>query len=169
MPVLQIIVADTHMGQPGLPVAQWFGEHAREHAGFDVHIVNLAETDLEAATVDAADAFVFVVPDTKRAGAASKIFTDSADFQWLYKPRGVISHGSRTGEAHASTEVLALLGMTRIDQSIDIDDVAQRVEAGQFVATHAMDASAQAMLDELWCLNPFLDALRAWASASQLA
>jgi hypothetical protein len=161
MPVLQIIVADTHMGQPGQPVAQWFGERAREHGGFDVRLVNLAETDLDAATVDAAEAFVFVVPD-KGANAASNIVTDAGDLQWLYKPLGVISYGSHESEAQAISEVLALLGMTRIDQSIAI-------ESGKFIATEALDVSAKAMLDELWCLNPFLDALRAWAATSQLA
>ena len=162
MPVLQIIIADTHMGQSGLAVAQWFGERAREHAGFDVHLVNLAETDLDAATVDAADAFVFIVEDDKRASAASKFVTDSVDFPWLYKPLGVISHGGQAGADHAIHEVLALLGITRIDQSIAI-------EVGEFVPTEAMEVTAKAMLDELWCLNPFLEALRDWATASQLA
>jgi NAD(P)H-dependent FMN reductase len=171
-PVLQIIIANTPMGQSGLPVAQWFGERAREHAGFEVRLVDLAETHLDSTIVDAADAFVFVVADDEGTNAASKVVTDSVDFQWQYKPLGVISHGDRVGGppvVQAIKDVLALLGMTRIDQSIAIDDVGERIEAGQFVGTDAMEDSAKAMLDELWCLDPFLDALRTWAAVSEAA
>lgn len=40
MTALQIILARTEKDQLGLSVAQWFAERAREHAGFDVQLVD---------------------------------------------------------------------------------------------------------------------------------
>jgi hypothetical protein len=161
MPTLQIIVTSSPLGQPGLPVAQWFGDLAREHAGFDVQLVNLADSHLDGTTIEAADAFVFVVSDDAT-DAMLKIVTDSGDFEWQYKPAGFISHGGAgTKILHEIQEVVAPLGMTRIAESMVIDNVDDRSEA--------MEASANSMLDELWCLDPFLDALRAWAATTELA
>ncbi len=78
MPKLNVVVASTRPGRIGYPVAQWFVDLAREHGGFDVELVDLAEVNLPlldepnhprlgqyvhdhterwSASVDAADAF----------------------------------------------------------------------------------------------------------------
>lgn len=148
MPTLQIVVANAHTQ----PVATWFGENARVHAGFDVHIVDLSEASVDGA----ADAFVFVVDEH----AALELLTESDDPKWQYKPVGVIGYGS-PALIPAAKEALASLAMTTIDHSITIEDLDQRTEA--------MEIAAQGMLDELWCLDPFLGALRAWAATTELA
>lgn len=148
MPTLQIVVANTHTR----PVATWFGESAREHAGFDLQIVDLSQHSVDGA----ADAFVFVVDEH----AALERLTESVDPKWQYKPVGVIGYGS-PALITAAKEVLASLAMTTVDRSITIDDLDQRTEA--------MEIAAKAMLDELWCLDPFLGALRAWAATTELA
>jgi hypothetical protein len=59
--------------------------------------------------------------------------------------------------------------MMPIDTSVAIDDEGQSIEAGRFIATEAMENSAKAMLDGLWSLNPFLDALRGWAATTDIS
>jgi NAD(P)H-dependent FMN reductase len=169
MTVLQIIIARTQKGQAGLSVAEWFAERAREHAGFEVQLVDLAEVDLRGTTVDSANAFVFVIPDDQdEINAALKTVTASTGIDWEYKALGFIGYGSTSdglGEVKIK-QVLTTLKMMPIDESVAIDGVGQRIEAGRFVATEAMESSAKAMLDELWCLNPFLGALRGWAATT---
>lgn len=43
---LGVIVASTQPGRAGLPVAQWFVDAARAHAGFEVTLLDLAEVAL---------------------------------------------------------------------------------------------------------------------------
>jgi hypothetical protein len=45
-PLLQIIIASTRPGRVGGPVGTWFTGRAREHDGFDVEVVDLAEVKL---------------------------------------------------------------------------------------------------------------------------
>ena len=84
MPQLQIIIASTRPGRVGLPVGQWFADEARAHGGFKVEVLDLAEIDLPfmdepkhprlreyahqhtkdwSASIEAGDAFVFVMPE----------------------------------------------------------------------------------------------------------
>src|SRR6266576_2135485 len=42
-PSLGIIIASTRPGRIGLPVAEWFITATREHGGFDVTVLGLAE------------------------------------------------------------------------------------------------------------------------------
>jgi NAD(P)H-dependent FMN reductase len=172
MTVLQIIIARTQKDQLGLPVAQWFAERAREHAGFQIQLVDLAEVALGNSTVDA-DAFVFVVPDGNDAiDAAMSNVGASPDIDSEYKALGFISYGSTSGGLRAVEtlkQVLTTLKMMPIDESVAIDDEGQFIEAGRFVATEVMESAAKAMLDGLWCLNPFLDALRGWAATTDIS
>src|SRR6188508_1607060 len=84
LPKLMIIIASTRPGRVGLPVARWFARDAIAHGGFEVEVTDLAELALPfmdepnhprlrqythqhtkewSAKVDAADAFVFVMPE----------------------------------------------------------------------------------------------------------
>lgn len=84
MPQLHVVVASTRPTRKGPAVADWFIGRACAHAAFDVERVDLAEVGLPvfdepkhprlrdyahehtrrwSATVDRADAFVFVTPE----------------------------------------------------------------------------------------------------------
>ncbi|MFF4259320.1 NADPH-dependent FMN reductase [Streptomyces sp. NPDC001663] len=84
MPNLHVVVGGTRPARLGPPVAQWAAKAAEKHGGFDVELVDLAERGLPlldepahprtgqythehtrtwSATVDEADAFVFVTPE----------------------------------------------------------------------------------------------------------
>jgi NAD(P)H-dependent FMN reductase len=169
MTVLQIIVARTQKDELGLSVAAWFAERAREHAGFEIHLVDLAEVAIASST-GGAEAVVFVVPDDNDAiDAALMNVTASPDIDWEYRALGFISYRSTSaglGAVGTLKEVLTMMKMMPIEESVVIDAEGQSIEAGRFVATEAMENSAKAMLDGLWCLNPFLDALRGWAATT---
>lgn len=142
MPVLKIVIASIRPARLGLPVAQWFAQRAREHAGFDVQLVDLAEVAFplsdESAAVDAADAIVFVMPDNDyKFNAAPKNAIDDLHFERQYRLLGFVSDAN-----------------TPIPESVAIDDAGRCIEDGRFVATEAMERSAKAMLDELWRLTP---------------
>jgi NAD(P)H-dependent FMN reductase len=172
MTVVQIIIARTQKDQLGLAVAEWFAERAREHAGFQIQLVDLAEVALANSAVGA-DAFVFVVPDDNDAiDAAMNNVSASPDIDWEYKALGFIGYGSTSGGVRAVEtlkQVLTTLKMMPIDESFAIDADGQSIDEGRFVATEAMESSAKAMLDGLWCLNPFLDALRGWAATTDVS
>jgi len=84
MPRLGVVIASVREGRVGLPIAQWFIERARQHAKFDVEVVDLKAIDLPvfaeryhprlqkyetdkqkewSAVVAALDAFVLVTPE----------------------------------------------------------------------------------------------------------
>src|ERR1039458_1334934 len=115
MPKLQIFIASTRPGRVGLPVANWFVERARQHGGFEIEVVDLAEVDLPfmdepnhpaqrqytkqhtlrwSALVDSADAFVFVMPEYNYGFSAPlKNAIDYLNWEWRYKPVGFVSYG----------------------------------------------------------------------------
>lgn len=172
MTVVQIIIARTQKDQLGLSVAQWFAERAREYAGFQIELVDLAEVALANSTVGA-DAFVFVVPEDNDAiDAAMNNVSASPDIDWEYKALGFISYGGTSGGLRAVEmlkQVLTTLKMMPIDESFAIGAEGQSTDEGRFAATEAMEKSADAMLDALWCLDPFLDALRGWAATTDIS
>jgi NADPH-dependent FMN reductase len=172
MTVVQIIIARTQKDQLGLSVAEWFAERAREHAGFQIQLVDLADVAIANSTVGA-DAFVFVVrDDNDTIDAAMNSVSAYPDIDWEYKALGFISYGSTSGGLGAVEtlkQVLTTLKMMPIDESFAIDGEGQSIDEGRFVATEAMESSAKAMLDGLWCLNPFLDALRGWAATTDIS
>jgi hypothetical protein len=45
-PVLQVIIGSTRPGRAGLAVGRWIAEYTRNHGGFTVEIVELAEVAL---------------------------------------------------------------------------------------------------------------------------
>ncbi len=81
---LKIIIASTRPGRKGISVANWFIEIAKKDPAFNVEVLDLAEINLPfidepnhprlqkytkehtkqwSKTIDAADAFVFVIPE----------------------------------------------------------------------------------------------------------
>src|SRR5581483_12264670 len=114
-PALQIFIASTRPGRVGLPVAEWFRGHADAHGGFAIDLVDLATLQLPfldepnhprlrrytkqhtmdwSARVDAADAFVFVMPEYNYGfNAPLKNAIDYLHHEWQYKPVGFVSYG----------------------------------------------------------------------------
>jgi NAD(P)H-dependent FMN reductase len=174
-PVLQIVVGSTRPGRKGPAVAAWFEEAARQHGGFDVEVVDLAEVGLPlldepehprlgryvhqhtkdwSATVARADAFVFVVPEYNHGvNAATKNALDFLHNEWRDKPVGVVSYGGVSAGTRAMTALKPVFGALRmvpVTDSVNIPFFAQFIDDdGVFVPNEVTEAAAKAVLDEL--------------------
>ncbi len=189
-PWLAILIGSTRPGRVGLPVAQWFAQRAREHAGFEVEIIDLAEMDLPlldepnhprlhqythdhtrawSATVARADAYVFVHPEYNHGlNAALKNAIDYLFLEWQYKAVGFVSYGGVSGGLRAVQmikQVVTALKMVPVQEAVTVPFVAKFIDGeGRFEATPTLDASATALLDELAKVTAALSPLREEAS-----
>jgi NAD(P)H-dependent FMN reductase len=123
---LVIIVGSVREGRFGPTVASWVADRAREHGGFDVDVVDLADVDIPlalpavspkhagddyprpegmrpvTARLEAADAFLIVTPEYNHSYPASlKALIDWHFTQWAAKPVGFVSYGGAAGGRHA--------------------------------------------------------------------
>lgn len=191
MPRLMIVVASTRPGRVGLPVAEWFKDHADRHGGWEIDLADLAEIDLPfmdepnhprlrryehahtiawSERVDAADAFVFVMPEYNHTFTAPlKNALDYLHTEWQHKPVALVSYGGISAGLRAATAIkqsLVALRMTVIPDAVTIPFVSRLIDdEGRLQANELMDQSANAILDELLSLQAALAPLRAPAAA----
>jgi NAD(P)H-dependent FMN reductase len=187
LPVLQVIIASTRPGRVGLPVATWFAQRAREHGGFTVEVVDLAEVDLPifdepkhprlgqyehqhtkdwSATIARGDAFVFVMPEYNYGfNAAVKNAIDYLHVEWQHKAIGFVSYGgvaAGTRAVQMLKQVVTTLKMVPVFDSVNIPFVQQFLaEDGTLHANEIMTGASTAMLDELVRWTAALEPLRA--------
>jgi NAD(P)H-dependent FMN reductase len=187
-PQLLIIIASTRPGRVGLPVARWFEERARAHGAFDIRIADLAELDLPfmdepnhprlrqytkqhtkdwSAIVEAADAFVFVMPEYNFGFTAPlKNALDYLNQEWRYKPVGLVSYGgisAGTRSVQMIKQVVTALKLTPVLEAVSIPFVKQFLDdEGTIHPNDVMIEAAGAMLEELLryeaALRPLRDA-----------
>lgn len=188
MPRLLVVIASTRPGRAGLPIGTWFAERAREHGGFEVEIADLAELALPfldepnhprradyvephtkswSATVDAADAIVFVMPEYNHSFTAPlKNAIDFLHNEWAHKAAGLVSYGGVSAGLRAATAlkpVLAALKLTVVTDAVSIPIPfirGLRADDGSVRANDTMNASADAMLDSLLRIDAVLRPLR---------
>jgi NAD(P)H-dependent FMN reductase len=123
---LVIIVGSVRAGRFGPVVASWTAQQAREHGGFDVEIVDLADFEIPLALpaespkyagdsyprpsglapltsrLAEADAFILVTPEYNHSYPASlKAAIDWHFTQWTAKPVAFVSYGGAAGGRHA--------------------------------------------------------------------
>ena len=186
MPVLRIIIASTRPGRVGLPVATWFIQAARAHGGFDVEVTDLAELNLPfmdepkhprfreythdhtrvwSETVDASDAFVFVMPEYNFGiNAPLKNAIDYLHHEWHDKPVGFVSYGgiaAGTRAVQMTKQIVSALKMLPVYEAVYIPFVASRIEDGRFNPSDVTEEAAGALLDELVRVEAGLHTLRA--------
>jgi NAD(P)H-dependent FMN reductase len=187
VPKLEIVIASTRPGRIGPAIGAWAAEAARAHGGFEVEVVDLAEVALPmfdeprhprlggyahahtqqwAATVGAADAFVFVMPEYNHSFTAPlKNALDFLSAEWRHKPVGFVSYGgiaAGTRAVQALKPVLAALEMIPLAPGVAIPMVGQKIGPDGTLATDAfMDAAAKVMFDELARWTTTLAPLRA--------
>ena len=189
MPTLTIIVGSTRPGRAGQPIAEWFADRARTHAGFDVEVADLAEIGLPlldepnhprlgqytkqhtkdwSAIVDRADAVVFVTPEYNYGyPAALKNAIDFLHREWRDKPAGFVSYGgvaAGTRAVQQLKQVVTTLRMTPVFDSVNIPFHATLIKEGKFEATDLLNQAADTMLDELVRVESALHQLRAPAT-----
>ena len=185
-PTLLIVIASTRPGRVGLPVGRWFESYAHAHGAFEVHVADLLELDLPfmdepnhprlgqythqhtkdwSATVNAADAFVFVMPEYNYSLTAPlKNAIDFLHNEWQYKPVGFVSYGGVSGGTRAVQmvkQVVTTLKLTPLPEAVTIPFVAQFIDdEGDFAPNETIEQSAKSMLDELVRVGGALAGLR---------
>jgi NAD(P)H-dependent FMN reductase len=185
MPTLQIIIASTRPGRIGLPVGEWVRDRAREHGGWDVDLVDLAELGLPlmdepnhprlrrytqthtkawSARVDAADAFVLVVAEYNHSYTAPlKNALDFLHEEWRRKPVGFVSYGgvsAGTRAVVALQPVLAALRLRPASAAVNVPFIQQFLDGDRLAPNDVMEQAVRAMLDELAELDGVLRPLR---------
>jgi NAD(P)H-dependent FMN reductase len=186
MPRLVVIVASTRPGRVGRKVADWFIEQAAANGTFEIEVVDLAELALPfvdepnhpvlrqytkqhtlewSAKVDAAEAFVFVMPEYNFAfNAPLKNAIDFLFHEWHYKPVGFVSYGGISGGLRAvqmMKQVVTAVKMFPLYEAVSISFVRKRIaESGVFEADDTLTAMAATMLTELHRVAVGLTALR---------
>ena len=184
-PKLQVIIASTRPGRVGPTVADWFVRLAEQHGGLEVGVTDLAELALPlldephhpsirqyqhqhtkdwSAIVDAADAFVFVMPEYNYTFTAPlKNAIDYLHTEWSYKPVGFVSYGGVSGGLRAVQSlkpVVTTLSMFPLPASVALPFVANSIVDGVLEPSELAVGTAKSMLDELVRVAAALKPLR---------
>jgi NAD(P)H-dependent FMN reductase len=185
MPLLQVLVVSTREGRVGRIIADWFVEHARAHASFDVEVVDLKELALPmldephhprfrryehphtkawGAIVDRADAFAFVTPEYNFGCPPSLLNAlDYLFFEWQYKPVAFVSYGGVSGglrSVQMTKMVATTLKLVPMVEAVTIPLVGQQIKDGRFDATDKHTGAIPPMLTELRRWTDALSVLR---------
>lgn len=157
----------------GIHIARWIEAVAREREGHEVTLVDLAEVNLPmmdepnhprlkqytkehtkkwSATIEAADAFVFVAPEYNYSMAASLVnAVDYLQQEWKYKAAGIVAYGGMSGglrAAQQAKQLLTAVGMMPAGD-VPIPMFTQYFVDGTWTPSEALTKSANAMLDEV--------------------
>jgi NAD(P)H-dependent FMN reductase len=185
-PVLQIVIASTRPGRVGLPVGEWIHRRAVGHGAFDVEMVDLATVHLPlldepyhprlrryqhqhtkdwSATVERADAFVFVIPEYNHGfNAAIKNAIDYLYQEWQHKAVGLVSYGgvaAGTRAVQLLKPVLSAVRLVPLLEAVPIPFVAQFLDEERHLRPNqVMEEAATTMLDALARWTLLLRALR---------
>ena len=185
-PILQIIIASTRPGRVGPSVASWIHQRAIAHGGFDVELIDLAEVNLPmfdepnhprlhqyvhqhtrdwSATIDRADAFIFVIPEYNYGfNAAIKNAIDYLNAEWKHKPVGFVSYGgvgAGTRAVQMLKQVITALSMVPVFDAVNIPFIQQFLDDERKLQPNdIMETAATTMLNELVRWTASLRALR---------
>jgi NAD(P)H-dependent FMN reductase len=186
-PRLMILIASTRPGRVGLPVGEWFTEHARGHGRFELDVADLAEIDLPlldepnhprlrqytqehtrrwSERVDAADAFAFVTPEYNYGPTPALINAfDYLHHEWQYKPAAFVSYGgisAGTRGVQVAKQIATTLKLYVLPEAVQIPFVQQFLDKERRVQPNEiMTQAATTVLDELLRVQEALAVLRA--------
>jgi NAD(P)H-dependent FMN reductase len=173
-PRLHILICSTRPGRVGETVARWFHPLAVAHGGFDVELVDLAAFGLPvfdepqhprlrkyehqhtkrwSASVESADAFVFVTPEYNYGPPPSLLNAlNYLVLEWAYKPVAFVSYGGVSGgmrAVQAERQLATAFRMMPVNEAVNIPMVSQRLRDGKLEADEAIVNAVKPMLDEL--------------------
>lgn len=175
MSTLKIVIASTRPGRLGEPIGRWLADRARQQGSFDrVEILDLAAIDLPmfdephhprtgqyvhphtkawSATVDEADALIFVSPEYN--GFPPATLLNAVDYlhaEWTGTPLGVLTYGAGGGGARARAQIELLGGYLKMPiarANFGLANVFGQVADGAFTPADGNDEAAAALVDEL--------------------
>ncbi|SDW34001.1 NADPH-dependent FMN reductase [Nitrosomonas communis] len=172
---LHIIICSTRPGRVGPYVAKWFHEIAVQHGEFEAVLIDLAEFNLPvydepehpvhqryrhehtknwAASVNAADAYVFITPEYNYGPPPSLLNALNYVYkEWNYKPAGFVSYGGVSGGLRAALiEKLTLttLKIMPIVEAVTVQNVSTHIDENKhFIPNDHHISSGISLLNEL--------------------
>ena len=174
-PRLQIVIASTREQRGATAVAEWFIPEAKKHGGFEIAVVDLKELNLPlldephhpvqrkyqhehtkawSRIVEAADAFVFVVPEYNYGMPPALL--NALDYllhEWGYKAAGFVSYGGVSGGTRSvqmTKLVLAALKVVPLPEAVTLPFFAKNIDAEKkFNPGDLQTKAVITMLDEL--------------------
>ncbi|CAN5492477.1 NAD(P)H-dependent oxidoreductase [soil metagenome] len=187
MPKLHTIVVSTRPGRQGPAVANWFHALAQKHGKFAAELIDLAEVNLPlfdepvhprlrqyandhtkrwSASVESADAFVFVTPEYNYSAPPSLV--NALDYlvqEWAYKPAGFVSYGGVSGGTRSvqmTKGIVTTLKMMPMVESVAVPFFNQFInDEGIFDPGEVNEKAGAAMLDEMLRWTEAMKGLRA--------
>ncbi len=183
---LHTIITSTRPGRVGPIFAKWFDGVAKAHGKFDATLVDLADFKLPifdepkhprlgdyqhehtrkwAASVKAADAFVFVTPEYNYGPSPALINALTyLSAEWAYKPAGFLGYGGLSGGTRAiqaAKPTLTTLKLMPVPEAVAIPNFGSTLnEEREFTSNDLINASAKTLLDELYKWSDALKVLR---------
>lgn len=173
-PKLHVIICSTRPGRIGGAIAEWFQGVAANHPGFESELVDLARFNLPvfdeprhprlkeyqhdhtkawSASVEAADAFVFVTPEYNYGPPPSLVNAiNYLSKEWQYKPAAFVSYGGISGgtrAVHTVKLILSPLKIVTIPEGVVAPLVFPQIKDGVFTPTDIQAEAATQTLDEL--------------------
>ena len=185
-PILHIVICSTRPGRVGPTVAQWAQQAALANGQFDAQVVDLASFNLPvfdepehprlqkyqhahtkawSASVTAADAFVFVLPEYNF-GPPSALLNAMNYLvrEWHYKPAAFVSFGGMSGGVRAvqvTKQLLTTLKVMPMLEAVAIPNVGQHLDTEKsFVPDSLHTNSADTMFGELYRWTQAMKTLR---------
>ncbi|MEI9989718.1 MAG: NAD(P)H-dependent oxidoreductase [Rhizomicrobium sp.] len=182
---LHTVIGTTRPGRQGPIIAQWFHGAAKAHGNFDAELIDLADFELPlydephhpmrrqyehahtkkwSASVDAADAFVFVIPEYDYMPPPA--FVNAIDYlfwEWQYKPAAFVSYGGVSGglrSAQVARSHVSTLKMMPIPEGVALPGVFAQIKDGKFEANELNLQGVAATLNELHKWSTALAPLR---------
>lgn len=171
---LRIIIGSTRPGRVGPTVADWVHSVASTKDGFETKILDLVDFNLPlldepahpamqqyqhehtrrwSASVAAADAFIFVVPEYDFFPSAAVINAVQTLYrEWGRKPAGVVSYGGVSGGLRSSQILRLLLSNVNVHalpQVVPIPFVSKFILEGKLSANEQMIDGMRSLLGEL--------------------
>ncbi|WP_027127477.1 NADPH-dependent FMN reductase [Gelidibacter mesophilus] len=183
---LKVIIGSTRPSRKGPIVADWFLKIVKQHADFEVELLDLKEIDLPlmdepnhprlrqytkehtrkwSKAIDEADAYVFVTPEYNYGPPATlKNAMDYLFEEWQEKPVGFVSYGGVSGGTRAIQELkltITTLGMMPLPQAVNIPFFTQFINEDEvFEANEPLEKSAHVMLEKLQSWTKALKRMR---------
>ncbi|MBZ3900597.1 MULTISPECIES: NADPH-dependent FMN reductase [Streptomyces] len=165
-----LVIGSNRTGRFASVIAKWLLDRVREHDGFEVDVVDVAEADLPTTfeptpgatarlaeitpRLAAAEAFIVLTPEYNHSyPAALKNLIDWHFHEWRAKPVALVSYGGMSGGLRAAEhlrQVFAELHATTVRDTVSFHHAhAAFDDSGHLKDPSAPDAAARVMLDQL--------------------
>ncbi len=171
---LKIVTSSVRQGRKGPIITDWVAEQTRKHENFSVEILDLKEINLPmmdepnhpslqkyeyehtkrwSATIDDADAFIFVTAEYDyNYPAPLRNALEYLYKEWGYKAAGIVSYGGVSAGTRAGNSLksdLSTFNMVPLATGVHLPFFTQFIKEGKLVPNEVMEKSLDSLLNEI--------------------